>query len=252
MPFLPRLCLLIGAIVAAPLSLAQAAAEEGAHWSYSGETGPAHWAALDSRYAACAGGQQSPIDLSQAVAATLPDIRPAWTPHPPKVENNGHTIQANAGPDNSTAFGDQDYQLLQVHWHHKSEHTVDGRHAPLEAHFVHRNEASGEMLVLGVLIAAGKHNVGLQTIWDAAPVEPGTAAMATAPVDWQALLPEDRTAFHYYGSLTTPPCTEIVHWVVFQQAVTAAPEQIARFAEFYQHNNRPVQPHGRRFLLQAD
>jgi carbonic anhydrase len=247
MPILRTTCL---AAALAAISLASACAEmKGGHdWSYEGRHGPLHWANAEN---ACGGHRQSPIDLTGAIKADVVDIVPFWSVFRPEVVNNGHTIQANASPNNTTTFGDEKYKLLQVHWHHESEHTVEGQHAPLEAHFVHKNMKTGELMVLGVMMVPGEHNADLQKVWEVAPYEPGKA-MAKSLVNWYALLPSDHAAYRYYGSLTTPPCTEIVNWVVFQQPVRVSPMQIAEFTQWFPHNNRPVQPRGRRFLLKGN
>jgi len=247
MPLL-RHGLLVAAMTAASLTSACAEMKGGHDWGYEGKHGPAHWAADGN---ACGDSQQSPIDLTGAIKADVADIVPFWSVFRPEVVNNGHTIQANASPNNITTFGGEKYKLLQVHWHHQSEHTIEGQHAPLEAHFVHKDMKTGELMVLGVMMVPGEHNGDLQKVWDVAPFEPGKA-MAKSLVNWYALLPSDHTAYRYYGSLTTPPCTEIVNWVVFQQPVRVSPAQIKAFADLFPHNNRPVQPQGRRFVLKGD
>jgi carbonic anhydrase len=144
-------------------------------------------------------------------------------------------------------MGGVDYALVQLHFHHLSEHTLDGAHMPMEAHFVHRS-ASGDLLVLGVLIQPGAANPVAGEIWPMIPEEEGETAGA-GPVDLSALLPDDRHAYRYQGSLTTPPCSETVTWNVFAAPVTLSPAQIDAFAALYENNARPVQPLNRRYIL---
>jgi carbonic anhydrase len=239
--------LVLGAAALASMVNATAlAASDKPRWSYSGSDGPDHWAALgDGKiYAACAGSEQSPVDLSGAVPADVEDIAIHWQPFQATVKNNGHSIEATAAPGQTTDFGGAVYNLLQVHWHHQSEHTIDGSHAPLEAHFVHQNPATGALMVLGVMMVEGEANPELQKIWDAIP-----AGAEAAAGDWSAMLPAERTIYRYAGSLTTPGCGEIVNWVVFKTPVTASRAQIDAFAALYPVNNRPLQPLGRRFVL---
>lgn len=241
----------LAGMAAGLLSNASYAADDEAHWSYEGDTGPEHWAKLAEANAACAGSEQSPIDLTKPFEAEVEEIEVEWSAFAPVVLNNGHTIQANAAEGQTTRFGDATYELLQVHWHHQSEHTIDGEHAPLEAHFVHKDPDTGALLVLGVMMVQGDANQNLQTIWDVAPSEEGEAT-AEAETDWTEILPDDDGVYRYAGSLTTPPCTEIVNWVVFAEPIEVSQEQIDAFATLYPKNNRPLQDLGRRFVLLSD
>lgn len=218
------------------------------HWTYYGNEGPEHWAALSQDFAACSGAQQSPVNITTAYKADTGDVALKWTPFAPVVVNNGHTIQANAAPDNVTTFGDRDYVLQQVHFHHTSEHAIDGKHKPLEAHFVNKNK-DGKLLVLGVLIDEGDANSEIAKLWKAAPQTEGEVK-ATETIDLAKLVPVGSKFYRYSGSLTTPPCSEIVDWVVFADPITASKEQIATFAKLYPSNNRPVQAlHERTIVL---
>lgn len=125
-----------------------------AKWAYGGEHGPEYWAELSGEYAACAGAEQSPINLVATHSATTEAIETNWRSFVSEVVNNGHTIQANAPAGNDTLFGGERYELLQLHFHAESEHTADGESFPMEAHFVHRS-ASGALMVLGVFLVPG-------------------------------------------------------------------------------------------------
>ena len=229
-----------------------AAAEEGkAHWGYEGAGDPSVWSELSPDFAACgAGTEQSPIDIhsDDAIAAEFAPVEINWTGFTPEVVNNGHTIQVNTNGQGGFASVDGvRYDLLQYHFHAASEHTVDGEHGALEVHFVHKSDA-GDLLVVGALIEEGDENAALAEIWPLMPAEEGSAA-GTRAVDPLALVPDNGDAYRYAGSLTTPPCTEIVTWNVMVDSITASEAQIAAFTELYPHNNRPVQPLGRRFVL---
>jgi carbonic anhydrase len=228
---------------------AAAAADHGApHWAYEGHGGAAEWGALAPEYAACgAGREQSPIDLAKSIPAMMGDPAVSWKPVPLEVVNNGHTIQVNCGGGGAMMLDGISYDLLQFHFHHPSEHTVDGQTFDMECHFVHRNAAGG-LAVLGVMISKGEANPTLETIWRAMPSQPDTVKSGVY-LQPAALLPKDAVTFRYAGSLTTPPCSEVVSWVVYRQAVTASPEQIAQFAALFPMNARPVQPLNRRKLL---
>ena len=130
------------------------ASAEGAHWSYEGGTGPDNWAKLQKDSQVCGvGDQQSPIDLTDAIKAEIPHIAVNWKPEAFVVENNGHTLQANALPGGTLALGPDRYQLLQFHFHTPSEHAVEGKRTEMEAHFVH--QGPGDRLgVLAVLMVS--------------------------------------------------------------------------------------------------
>ena len=241
------LALTISAAMAAPA----AAETDKPHWGYEGAGDPSVWSELSPEYAACgAGTEQSPIDIhaADAIAAEFAPVEINWNSFTPEVVNNGHTIQVNT--DGEGGFANVNgvrYDLLQYHFHAASEHTIDGEHGALEVHFVHKSEA-GDLLVVGALIEEGEENPALAKLWPLMPGDEG-AATGTSAVDPLALVPGNGDAYRYAGSLTTPPCTEIVTWNVMVDSITASEAQIAAFAELYPNNNRPVQPLGRRFVL---
>ena len=227
---------------------ARAHASGGSAWSYEGATGPNEWGALGKEYAACSqGAAQSPIDLSAPISADLDGVAFRWpTETDGAVTNNGHTIQVNVPNGSAIKLDGTTYELLQFHFHHPSEHLLDGKPLAMEAHFVHRS-SDGNLAVLGVLIEEGAENAALAPIWAAMPAHKGDGPVVSVAL--KDLLPADRTLFRYAGSLTTPPCSEIVNWVTFKTPIQASREQIAAFATLFPMNARPVQPLNRRFLL---
>ncbi|MEL6523146.1 MAG: carbonic anhydrase family protein [Pseudomonadota bacterium] len=228
-----------------------AMAGTGHEWGYEGETGPDHWANLSEDYHVCgAGRQQSPIDLTHATRADVDRVTTQWKAASDfEVVNNGHTLQANMPKGSVSIVNGKPYDLLQFHFHHQSEHTVDGEHFPMEAHFVHKS-ADGDLLVLGVFLDEGQKNDVLAPIWTVAPSSKGTARVVETN-HLQDLLPNSSKHFTYAGSLTTPPCSEIVTWVVYEEPVEASEQQISDFAEVFPHNNRPLQSLNRRQILQG-
>ena len=122
-----------------PLCARPGAAAGDAHWGYDGETGPDHWGSLSAANALCtAGSQQSPLDIAAAIKAQIPSINVDWKKVGGRIVNNGHTIQINVPAGSRLNRGDRSYELLQFHFHHPSEHLVEGRRSVMEAHFVHQ------------------------------------------------------------------------------------------------------------------
>ena len=221
------------------------------HWGYEGAEGPMNWGQLSPEYKACSlGVQQSPIDLTAAIPADAGPIDVSYRRVPLKVINNGHTIQVNCDPGSGIMVDGKRFGLLQFHFHHPSEHALDGTRFDMEAHFVHASE-DGVLAVLGVFIRQGESHPLLAPIWRAMPEKAGpertVSSEMISPAD---LLPADRRYFRYLGSLTTPPCSETVIWSVYRTPVNASGEQIRQFAGLFPMNARPLQPLHRRLLLE--
>jgi len=211
------------------------------HWDYAGPAGPAAWGSLNPGFATCARGErQSPIDIREGLRVDLEPIRFDYRPVPFEVIDNGHTVQVNVGPGNAIEVNRQRYELLQFHFHRPSEERVDGRRFEMVAHLVHRSP-EGRLAVVAVLIEAGGQHPLIQQVWNSLPLEKGEPLTGPAPMDLNGLLPEDRRYFTYMGSLTTPPCSEGVMWLVLKQPVDVAVEQIGLFARLYPMNARPLQ-----------
>jgi len=228
------------------LALAAAArADEhaGPHFSYSGETGPEHWAEEDPSFATCGTGKrQSPIDIDSATRnKALAPIDFAYRPTALTVTDTGHSFQVNvaAGSGGITVGGDR-YELVQFHFHRPSEERLQGHRYSMVAHLVHKS-AKGELAVVAVLIHKGEENAFLKSVFDNFPAA-GTKekAVAGATLDLGTFLPAARGYYTFEGSLTTPPCSEQVRWFVLKKAVQAAPAQIAQFTARYPMNARPT------------
>jgi carbonic anhydrase len=223
-------------------------------WHYEGPARPERWGTLSPRFAACGAGRaQSPIDLAapamtaaaDALGLRLPSaaLRIAHHEHVADGINNGHTIQVNVDDGDTLYLGDSAYALVQYHFHHPSEHTLDGRRFPMEMHLVHRS-ATGDLAVVGVLVAEGAaDHPAFAPIWANLPVAKGVEThYAHVQVDVDAMLPAARTSYRYDGSLTTPPCTEGVRWVVLNVPIELSAAQIHAFVELIGDNSRPLQP----------
>lgn len=214
----------------------------GSHWTYEGESGPAHWGELSADYAICSKGQgQSPIDISGAQDQDVADIEFSYEDSAINILNNGHTVQVNYDAGSLISVDGVDYQLLQFHFHTPSEHTVGGRSFDTELHLVHKNDA-GELAVVGVLMARGAQNEAFADIWANLPEHAGNVETLDVYVNADDLLPADRSSYRYTGSLTTPPCSENVKWIVLKTPIELSNEQVDKLHAIIDDNNRPVQP----------
>ena len=225
-------------------------AEHGSvHWSYSGETGPAHWGDLSPDYILCkTGKQQSPIDISGAKPSSG-SIQFKYKATPLNVVNNGHAIQQDYEKGSMLEVGGQTYELKQFHIHSASEHTVEGKRYDMEIHLVHKNE-QGVIVVVGVLLQQGQENAFLKRFWSRMPKKPDERVQDEGlEINIQDLLPGNRSCYVYDGSLTTPPCTEGVKWHVLSQPVDLSAEQLEEFRKIYKGTYRPVQPLNGRTIL---
>ncbi|GAB6039732.1 carbonic anhydrase family protein [Endothiovibrio diazotrophicus] len=226
-----------------------AAASGGAPWGYSGEEGPEHWGQLSPDYHLCGTGRnQSPVDLGGFIQAELPPLALHYQAGGTRVVNNGHTIKVDYAPGSTLQVNGRPYELKQFHFHSPSENLIAGDSFPMEMHLVHA-DADGNLAVIGVMFEEGEANAELAKAWAAMPDHRGSAAPAST-IDVNGLLPADRDYFRYNGSLTTPPCSEGVTWLVMKHTATASKAQIEAFQHVMHHpNNRPVQPINARTIL---
>jgi carbonic anhydrase len=189
------------------------------------------------------------VNIKGSVKAALPPIDVSWKKGGQMV-NNGHTIQINVATGNMLARGGSAYEMLQYHFHHPSEHLVDGKPSAMEAHFVHQKTGSEDLGVLGVFLVPGAENPAFSRLAAAFPAKEGAEGFVD-DVDPNGLLPGRLGYWFYEGSLTTPPCTEDVDWMLAMMPLEVAASDIGRFAVLYPDNARPVMPSNRRFILHS-
>lgn len=220
-------------------------------WDYQGPHGPDHWGELNPDFALCKGGQeQSPINIGGAVPNALPKLQFVYGLSRIHLVNNGHTIQFNYDAGSQIKFGDETYDLLQFHFHTPSEEMIAGKRSAMVAHLVHKNQA-GKLLVVAVLFEAGKENAFLSHLWERMPMEHGeTRIFEDARLSVAALLPLKQAYYTFMGSLTTPPCSEGVRWVVLKQPVSLSAKQLEHFKREYPMNARPIQKQFDRIIME--
>lgn len=223
---------------------------ESAHWAYSGSEGPKHWATLSPDNISCSGKNQSPINLSGYVEAELSPIQFSYITAGNEILNNGHTVQVNYEEGSYISLDGETFNLLQFHFHAPSENHINGKSFPLEAHFVHA-DTNGNLAVVAVMFEEGAENAALTDAWDIIPKHAGDKNILTKKVSAEAILPAKRDYYRFNGSLTTPPCSEGVRWLVMKDSETASKQQIDAFKQvLHEPNNRPLQSINARTILQ--
>jgi carbonic anhydrase len=237
---------------AAAAAAIAAAPRHGTVWSYEGETGPANWSKINSDWAKCGtGNRQSPIDLRDGIKVNLEQISFDYHPSSFSEVNNGHTIQVTVGGGNFITIGNTAYELQEFHFHRPSEEKINGKGTEMVIHLVHRS-AEGKVAIIAVLLERGQPHRLMQTIWDNLPLEKQEVVSPAIVLDPTDALPERREYFTYMGSLTEPPCTEGVLWMVFKQPMQASPAQMALFSRLYPLNARPVQATAGRMVKESN
>lgn len=221
------------------------------HWEYSGSAGPDAWGNIAPEFVECARGHyQSPINIEGAMPSLHPPLAIDYTREGKEIVNNGHTVQINFPSGNNLRLEDGVYELKQVHFHTPSENRIEGKSYPLEAHFVHA-DAQNNFAVIAVMFEKGQFNGALQRLWTQLPGRDSPAVALQAAVSAKQLMPPRRDYYRFSGSLTTPPCTEGVRWIVLKEPVAAAKEQIKAFETVMgHHNSRPLQPRNGRIVIQ--
>ncbi|MDN0086186.1 carbonic anhydrase family protein [Yersinia nurmii] len=236
--------LLLAILLSASFSLQ---ADETSTWTYEGQRAPEHWGTLKPEFHLCQDGRnQSPIDIRGELRSNLAPLTMQYFTTALSIVNNGHTVQLNVPSGNKVQLDGETFMLKQLHFHSPSENTIKGKQYPMEAHFLHKNK-QGELLVVAVMYELGKENVVLEKVWQQIPKGLNQEEKIKQALDLNGLIPDSKYYYRFSGSLTTPPCSEGVRWLVFKQPLSVSENQITQFKSVIHHdNNRPVQElHGR-------
>jgi carbonic anhydrase len=222
------------------------------HWSYEGENGPANWGKINSDWAKCGTGtRQSPIDLRDGMKVDLEQVVFDYRPSGFNVVDNGHTIQVAVGLGNYITVQNRTFELVQFHFHRPSEERINGKGTEMVVHLVHK-DAEGRLAVVAVLLERGLPNPMIQTVWNNLPLEKNDTYTPSVALDVNDILPARREYFTFMGSLTTPPCTEGVLWLVMKNPMPASPAQMALFSRLYPLNARPIQAGSGRMIKESN
>lgn len=225
-------------------------AADTAHWTYSGDRGPENWAKLSPEFGACNGKNQSPINLTGLIEAELKPIKISYQAGGNEILNNGHTVQVNYTAGSSMVVDGIQFDLKQFHFHAPSENHIKGKSYPMEAHLVHADK-DGNLAVVALMFKEGAENKALAKIWPSIPKNEGEKNALASNFSVAQILPSNKDYYRFNGSLTTPPCTEGVRWLVMKTPVAASKKQVEAFSHVMHHpNNRPVQAVNARPVLQ--
>jgi len=222
------------------------------NWGYQGDNGPLSWGKLSPANTKCESGErQSPIDIRDGIRVDLDPIVFDYRPSGFNVVDNGHTIVVNVGAGNYITVMGHNYELVQFHFHKPSEERVNGRGFEMVVHLVHK-DADGKFAIIAVLIERGKAQSAIQQVWNNLPLEKNQPQDALTALDINQILPVKRDYYTYMGSLTTPPCTEGVLWMVMKEPIELSPEQLAIFNHLYPMNARPIQKSSGRLIKESN
>jgi carbonic anhydrase len=224
-----------------------------AHWDYvnSHENGPGHWGDLDHAFEECTKGiHQSPVNIDKTVKVALPALEFSYGSVAPVIMNNGHTVQVNMGAGQKLKVGDQTYDLLQFHFHTPSEEAISSKRSPMVAHFVHKN-AEGKLGVVALLIDIGKTPSALDAVFDHLPRAGEKVTVDDLSLDLAAALPKSLGYYNLEGSLTTPPCSEGVNWMILKEHATLTHAHVRAFQRVFHANARPTQPVNDRVIKES-
>lgn len=224
----------------------------GDDWTYAGERGPAHWARLSRDYALCGEGKrQSPIDIRDGIKVDLEAIGFDYKPSHFSILDTGRTIRVNPVENMGLTLTGKRYRLVEFHFHQPAEEIVEGRGYDMAIHLVHRADDGSPLIVTLLLMRGDAEQPLIQTLWNNLPLDRGLVVAPADSIDLNALLPADRRYWTYIGSLTEPPCSEGVIWLVLKQPVVVSAAQMAIFSRLYPHNARPVQPGNGRLIKES-
>ena len=209
-----------------------------------------NWGKLPGNEMCGTGRNQSPVNIRDALKTSAKSLQPHYAAGSKDIVNDGHTIQIDFESGDTLVVDNATFTLQQIHFHAPSENQIAGHSFPMEAHFVHA-DPQGNLLVVAVMFREGEALSALDKVWAAMPADAGPARPLVNAVTPMALLPKSRAYYRFSGSLTTPPCTEGVRWVVLETPVSASKAQIEALEHAIKHhNNRPVQPLNGRVVIE--
>lgn len=220
-------------------------------WHYDGEYGPEQWGKMHPNFAQCGTGErQSPIDIRDGFSVELDPLQFDYKQTKFNVIDNGHTIQVGVSPGQYVRISGKLFELVQFHFHKPAEERINGKGFAMVVHLLHK-DTDGKLAVVAILIEPGKANEVVQAAWNNLPLEKNTTVKALQDIDLSQLLPKAQTYYTYMGSLTTPPCSEGVLWIVMKEPIEISSDQISIFNRLYPMNARPLQKAHERMIKES-
>ena len=209
-------------------------------WGYSKKNGPDRW---NSHCPACQGKKQSPIDIVGAVLdPRLEELRFNYQVISPKVVMNGYTLQCDYPEGSQLHLGLEVYDFSQFHFHTSAEHLIDGKRHQMEAHLVHKQQTTEKLAVISVLFELGQEaNPFLHKLGSRLPRSKGKERQLKQAINLMEIFPDNLAYYLYEGSLTTPPCSEIVTWIILKKSIPISKKQLKKFKKIMGNNCRPIQ-----------
>ena len=190
------------------------------------------------------GRRQSPIDIVAPRREALPALQFDCVPTPLRIVNDGHTVRVRLA-GSRLLIGAERLTLQQFHFHLPGGDRVRGEEFPMAMHWLHKRP-SGQLVALVMLFRLGAAHPALAALLPQMPAvgqpEPSLPAPTVDPAAWLPAVCGPQGYYAYDGSLTAPPCTEGVRWVVLKQVQTLSAAQLARLHPLMPDNARPVQP----------
>ncbi len=215
-------------------------------WGYTGDTAPEKWGYIQGAEKCGQSKSQSPINIVNTkvkLNGKLPAPKFNYSLGDVKdIVDNGHSLQFDFKEGSYMEFEGTKYMLIQFHAHEESEHTIDGVRYPLELHFVHKS-AAGKIIVVGVMVKEGEENSYFEKLKVFKSLAKNAKEDTDIAFDPEKMYPTNKAYYTYEGSLTTPPCSDQVTWIVFKNPITMTEGEIEDVAKHLpKSNNRPVQP----------
>ena len=221
-------------------------------FAYTGDKGPAFWFE-NPTYSKCAASptaRQSPIDISR----TVPDRQLApldldLQETSVVLNNPGYNVRAESAIEQELTLNEEQYKMIEFHFHTLSEHTVDGAQGVMELHVVFENRAKTKLAVIGVIYKIGRPNPFLKKLLaKGLPQKTTSPKITVGSIDLAKAFTDTAEYYTYAGSLTTPPCGETVQFFVLQDWAEMSPQQFQTFHDVVGNNFRPLQARNGRVI----
>ena len=220
------------------------------HWTYEGEGGPEQWSQLGGPSKICGPGlRQSPIDVVAPTRTQGPQLAFNYMPAAVSIQNQGHSVLLTPNKAGGIDCDGVTYTLKEIQLHTPSEHALSGHKSAFEVQFYHQ-DSKGHVLAVAVLSDVGNADPMLASVMAYVPPTPGPKTLLPdLLINARDLMPVNEDFIAYSGSLTRPPCSEGVTWLVFTQKLTLSPEQVGTLGRAVGANARPLQERHDRDLI---